>query len=724
MINYQASIDFNLLLQGAILGGLVMLVIAVLLRRLTAARWKTEDALRRRNQELAALNAITATLTATLELDQVLQRLVNTVDELFPQATAATLQLLHERDGTLRTTAASSGVVPVPQKVVFRPGQGVAGLALDTHRPVNVADVTADPRYLLGAVPPSYRSLLVAPLVIGDRVWGTLSVEGDAVGAFQERDEQLIALLAQQATIAVENAQLYQETRRRLTEVRALAEASTHLTAQLEPQATMVAVVEQAQVVLGADRAVVYLFDRPEERLAWLYASGLSDEYLDQVRRLYRDLPGYQALVGQPLWVDEAQADGAVGLLQELARREGYHSFVVLPLSHHARVVGGLVLYFDQRHARNQALLDLGQAFANQAVVALENARLFDRVRTAETQYRAFFEGSTNLIAVTDTEGILLAVNPVACEVWGQTREELLGQSIAIVSDQDAATIHQAIERALDNEILHYEFSFDIDGKTHHFSVRLERIDYAGDVALQWVARDVTARRELDRWREELTGIIIHNLRNPLTWIKSGTEIARMFLPDDMDADIVLALDKAIKGTARLEQRIDVLLNTNRAEAGQELTDQEPLAPATLIAEVIELLSPRAATQKVQLQARLPESLPMVSGNRNMLAWTLENLIENAIKFSSQGGAVTIRADRVDPSALRISVIDRGYGVSSSEREHIFQKFYQVRRSEGRPSYGMGLYFCKLAIEAHGGRIWVEDNDQGPGSTFAFTLPL
>jgi signal transduction histidine kinase len=241
---------------------------------------------------------------------------------------------------------------------------------------------------------------------------------------------------------------------------------------------------------------------------------------------------------------------------------------------------------------------------------------------------------------------------------------------------------------------------------------------------LQWVARDVTAQRELDRWREELTGIIIHNLRNPLTWIKSGTEIARMFLPDDIDADIVVALDKAIKGTARLEQQIDVLLNTNRAEAGQELTDQEPLAPATLIAEVIELLSPRAATQKVQLQARLPESLPLVSGNRNMLAWTLENLIENAIKFSPQGETVTIQADRVDPSALRIDIIDRGSGVSPSEREHIFQKFYQVSRSEGRPSYGMGLYFCKLAVEAHGGRIWVEDNAQGPGSMFAFTLPL
>jgi PAS domain S-box-containing protein len=896
--SYQTSTDFGLSLKAIILAGLAVWGFAEVIYRLVATQKQAQEVLRQRNQELAALNAVTATITATLELDQVLQRLVNTVDEVFPQALAATIQLVDEGNETLQTYAASSGTIPVPEKVVFCSGRGVAGLVLAERRLINVADVTSDPRYVPGVMPPSYRSLLVAPLIVGQRVWGTLSVEGEAVGAFEDRDERLVTPLAQQAAIAIENAQLYAETRRRLAEttilqnlstaivsldfeqvsrqaietlhrllgierldillpnedastlrpvpggsvgfkadltgepveipiaqsvsgrvfctgqsvllkdasatsdyfvaedtcsalcvpiprgdrvigvlnaesprpaafdesdrrlleaigaqlavaldnarlyeetarrlaeVRALAEASTHLTAHLEPEVTLTVLVEQAQTALGADRVAVYLLDRQTDRLQQVYASGLSDEYLDGVRRLYRDLPGYQVLSGEPVWVQDAQADGAVGPMQEWTRREGYHTAVVLPLSHRGRVIGGLGIYFDQCRVRDEVLLDLAQAFANQAAVALENARLFDRIRAAEAQYRGLFEGSTDPIAILSTQGTFLDVNPAACRVLGRTRQDLVGQLAYMVNPQDESQFLQMTKRVLAGEVIRYELGTVVEGAVRHFEAFVERIDYADGPALQWGARDVTARRELDHWREELTGITVHNLRNPLTWVKTGAEMVRMFLPADIDADVILALEKVIKGAARLEQQIDVLLNINRAEAGQELTDQQPLSPLGLVADVVDLLTPRAAIQKIQLQTDLPDALPMVWGNRNMLVSTLENLVDNAIKFSPPDGVITIRAfidvhspggGEIRQPTLRISVIDQGPGVPLSEHERIFQKFYQARRPEGTKGSGLGLYFCKLAVQAHGGRIWVESNGEEQGSVFSFTLPL
>jgi len=140
---------------------------------------------------------------------------------------------------------------------------------------------------------------------------------------------------------------------------------------------------------------------------------------------------------------------------------------------------------------------------------------------------------------------------------------------------------------------------------------------------------------------------------------------------------------------------------------------------------VIELLGPRATAKKIELRVDLADSLPTVSGNRHMLTWTLENLMDNALKFSPRGEAITIQAyASTPPDTLRMSVIDRGPGVPPADRERIFQKFYQVRHTEQTKGSGLGLYFCKLAVEAHGGQIWMESNHDGPGSTFSITLPL
>jgi PAS domain S-box-containing protein len=421
----------------------------------------------------------------------------------------------------------------------------------------------------------------------------------------------------------------------------------------------------------------------------------------------------------------------------------------MLPLQTGEQVLGLVELYDDtEQRQYHTADIQLAESLAAHAAIAVNNARLFQRVQTAEEQYRSLFRGNTDPIAVLDGEGIFLEINPAACRLLGRQPEQLIGKIASEFLHPEERELKALAAQVLNGKIIRYEFSTEISGKPQHFETRVERISYADGPAIQWTAHEVTARRELDHWRKELTGIIVHNLRNPLTWIKSGVGMAEMLLPPESDPDLVLALTKATRGIAQTEQQIDMLLNIGRAESGQELTDRQPLSMGELIEEVVELLGPRAALQEVELHVDGPGVLPVALGNRNLLAWTLQNLVENAIKFSPAGGIVLVNAkplnaetmdregltrrkpapvagkDGQDSAYLWLCVQDQGPGVPEADRERIFQKYYQSRRPEGMSGAGLGLYFCRLAVEAHGGRIWVESNENGVGSRFCLTLPF
>ncbi|MGD8624137.1 MAG: GAF domain-containing protein [Anaerolineae bacterium] len=175
-------------------------------------RKEAEEAIRRRNRELAEFNAIIGTLTSTLALEEVLQHIVTAAPRFFPYAVDATIQLLDE-NGALFTWVASDRIDARETNIVFPPGNGIAWIALREGRPFNVADVTVDPDFYHGAVSPAFRSLLVVPLISRDQSLGTLSITAPQIGTFNERDEQLMLGLGRYAAVAVQNAHWYEQTR-------------------------------------------------------------------------------------------------------------------------------------------------------------------------------------------------------------------------------------------------------------------------------------------------------------------------------------------------------------------------------------------------------------------------------------------------------------------------------------------------------------------------------
>jgi signal transduction histidine kinase len=232
----------------------------------------------------------------------------------------------------------------------------------------------------------------------------------------------------------------------------------------------------------------------------------------------------------------------------------------------------------------------------------------------------------------------------------------------------------------------------------------------------------VAARRELEQLRENLTHMIIHDMRTPVGTISNCLQMLNKLMVDGGSDQAVQLINIASRSTQRLLNMVDSLLDIGRLEAGQELTDLRPVSIKALIQSAVDRLALYAQRKRMHLNIEWPDALPVVLADGEMLERVMVNLIDNAIKFTPAGGAVHVSVE-VETDLLCVRVRDSGPGILLEHQQRIFDKFARVRDPEGLGGVGLGLAFCRLAIEAHGGRIWVESSGE-QGSTFIFTLPL
>lgn len=231
------------------------------------------------------------------------------------------------------------------------------------------------------------------------------------------------------------------------------------------------------------------------------------------------------------------------------------------------------------------------------------------------------------------------------------------------------------------------------------------------------------ALRNLEKRRQELSELVVHDLRNPLGNLFSALNMLELVLPQDvLEANREL-LEIARLSHVRMQNLVDSLLDIAQIEAGRPLGERKPTHLAALMEEVRQLNAFALAKREMELVLKLPDDLPAVWADSDQIRRVLTNLVDNAIKYSPKGEPLTVMAVPRE-NWVEISVSDAGPGVAPEEREHIFDRFAQVEAGGIRPrGFGLGLAYCKLAVEAHNGRIWVESGAEGVGSRFVFTLP-
>jgi signal transduction histidine kinase len=181
-------------------------------------------------------------------------------------------------------------------------------------------------------------------------------------------------------------------------------------------------------------------------------------------------------------------------------------------------------------------------------------------------------------------------------------------------------------------------------------------------------------------------------------------------------------LSIAQRSSRRASRLVESLLDLDRLEAGQAVLDKSPVSIGNLITEAVEEVYPTAEAKGHLLRMKIDPDTPEVEVDVDMIRRVLINLLDNAVKYTRSGGKITIASYNEDDH-VRIRVWDSGPGISVEDQQRIFEKFSRVRRKTSAKGLGLGLAFCRLAVEEHGGRIWVE-SEEGKGSTFYFTLPV
>jgi signal transduction histidine kinase len=215
--------------------------------------------------------------------------------------------------------------------------------------------------------------------------------------------------------------------------------------------------------------------------------------------------------------------------------------------------------------------------------------------------------------------------------------------------------------------------------------------------------------------------MIFHDLRSPLGNIISSLAVMQSSISDKDEATLAV-LSIASRSSRRASRLVESLLDLDRLESDKAVLTKEQASVGALIAEAVEEVHPTAEAKGQLLKMGIPAGLPLMEIDVDMIRRVLINLLDNAVKYSPGGGEIAISA-KVKDGEMFVRVRDSGEGISAEDGEIIFDKFTRLDKQSKRKGLGLGLAFCRLAVEAHQGHIWV-DSEKGKGSTFTFTLPV
>ena len=392
-------------------------------------------------------------------------------------------------------------------------------------------------------------------------------------------------------------------------------------------------------------------------------------------------------------------------------------AILVVALRDERQYYGVLWLAFDTSHSITDEEMRFVATLAGQATLATTNAQLFMRAKVGRQRLAAILASTVDPMLVTDHLGCLLLANPAAWDVLGLDKSTTIGQPIKKLISQPALVDllltpneeQGSVEIPLGDGRVFQATASQVVGEDRQL----------GGVC---VMRDITYLKEMDELKSNFVSTVSHDLRSPLTLMRGYATMLE--LVGNLNKQQMGYVRKIVTGVESMSRLVENLLDLGRieAEVGLKL---EMLSVHDIVATVTEALELHAQQKNIALHvSSSAQTTPLIEADQALLQQALQNLVENAIKYTLEGGEIWVRYG-VKDTRMVFEVQDTGVGISPINQQRLFEKFYRVERRDvtEQRGTGLGLAIVKSIAEQHGGEVWVK-SELDAGSIFCFAIPI
>jgi GAF domain-containing protein len=753
-------------------------------------------------QQTATADVLKVISRSTFDLQPVL----TTVAETAARLCAAEMAFVSRRDGdgfryviavgsTPETTADAiqyqKAVLDARRFVIGR--ETMTGRVLLEGRALQIADIASDPEYKIpeSVTVAKTRTLLGVPLMREAEPIGVLSLARQRVEPFTEQQIELVKTFADQAVIAIENARLLNELRESLEQKTATSEVLSVISrspANIQPVLEIIG--ERAEKLCDADISIVSIVEGELIRLASIH--GVTEAGVEALRRAFPMQVTDETVTARAIrtrsvcHVADVLSDPQYQQ-KDAARVSGSRGALGVPMVRDEQVVGAIFVARKQPGLFSDAQVQLLKTFADQAVIAIENVRLFNETNSSLEQQtatadvlkiisRSTFDLRAVLQTLVESAARFCAADKANiirekdggfynAESYGYSREFMdYIKNIPIKAERGSASGRALVE----GRVVHIA---DVKTDPEYALVEAQRLgDYRTALCVPMLREGVpigvlTLTRsevqpftdkqielvttfadqaaiaienvrlfdeiqdksrqleEASQHKSQFLANMSHELRTPLNAILGYTELMADGAYGEPSEKMLGVLKRLESNGKHLLGLINDVLDLSKIEAGQLVLELSDYSVQDIAQTVRSTLEPLAADKKLAFKVEVAPQLPSGRGDGRRLTQVLINLVGNAIKFTD-AGEVAIKAEASNGS-FHVSVRDTGPGISTADQAKLFQEFQQADNAITRKKggTGLGLAISKRIIEMHGGKIWVE-SQPGQGSTFAFTLPV
>ncbi len=488
-------------------------------------------------------------------------------------------------------------------------------------------------------------------------------------------------------------------------------------------------IAERCRDLLQCEVAGFALLQEQEPHIAWRAWSGCRTDYRNVVFPKRGGIAGRAMSTRRPVMLHDLNRRKDAASEFPISFAEGLRSVLGVPLEIMNAPSGCLMIGYRHIHDFTPDEIDTLCSFASQAAIAVENARLYERLRSEQARLESVVQSINEGLVLVGLDERLAYVNRQARALLRLAEDESLGLDLAGFFERIA---HESTEPSGVRDEL-----FKLDAIVSGFptvdvqlsgspavAIRLTRFvvyDSKGErLGRGFLCRDVTLERQADAMKSEVISLVSHELRTPLALIRG---YASALLDGTKSRGAALRreyLTTIDTESSRLDELVRKLTDVSKLDQGLFDLDMHDVDPVALVRAVVGRW--RKATSQRTFTLRAEEKLGAVRIDRKRIEQVLDNLLSNAVKYSPQDSAIALGVELHQDSVV-FSVTDRGPGIPAEQRQRVFERFFRAHvRGRKRDGSGLGLYIARGIVSAHGGRIWL-DSKSARGTTVFFSVP-